>query len=273
MLRLTLHTPPAVPVLADCLAPDRLAGLSAGAVARLPMQCGNCAGELGDWFAVSGDVADGEVLIEGNCASFKGLGAGMSRGRLGVKGSAGSCVGAGMSGGEIHVEGDAGDAAGSAMSGGLLRVAGSVGAQAGGLLTNGTRMRGGTILVGGAAGDRVGARMRRGLIAVRGGVGTLAGMDMRAGTILIFGPAANRPGVGMKRGTVTFFANQPAAPPGFRASGVDSPTFMALYLNRLKAWEFPLPKDCLVGGTYLRFVGDRSATGKGELLYWRRSPG
>ena len=64
-----------IPVEAPCVAPDRLANLSADAIARLPVQHGNTAAVLGDFFTITGNAADAEIVIEGDCGRIKWLGA------------------------------------------------------------------------------------------------------------------------------------------------------------------------------------------------------
>src|SRR5437763_11801259 len=127
MLRLRYHATTTVPVEAECVTPDTLAGKSPAEVAALPVQHGNRAEPLGEFFAVEGDAADGEVLVEGDCSRVKWLGAGMTRGRLVVRGNAGMHLGAEMRGGLIEVEGDAGDWVGAEMRGGRIHVRGNAG--------------------------------------------------------------------------------------------------------------------------------------------------
>src|SRR5918994_1485918 len=145
-LTLTLREEPVVPLEAEALCPDRLAGASRAEIEALPVWHGNERTRLAEFFAVSG--AGGDVRVEGDLSRVKLVGAGMTAGRLVVAGDVGMHAGAGMRGGELHVEGDAGDWAGAGMHGGTLVVLGSAGAQLGGV-DSGERagMRGGEILV------------------------------------------------------------------------------------------------------------------------------
>ena len=118
-LTLTLREAPVVPLEADVLCPDRLAGASRQEIAALPVLHGNERTRVGEFFAVYG--AD-EVRVEGDLSRVKFVGAGMTGGRLTVAGDVGMHAGAGMRGGELHVEGDAGDWAGAGMRGGTLVV-------------------------------------------------------------------------------------------------------------------------------------------------------
>lgn len=272
MLRLILRTAPPAPLAADSLSPDVLAPLPGRAIARLPVQCGNSAAALGEFFDVAGDASDGNLTLAGDCTRLKWLGAGMSVGCLTVQGRAGLYLGAGMSGGQIEVEGDAGDSLGAGMTGGLIRVNGAAGDLVGGPIAyDGPVMSGGTILIQGPAGSRLGSGMRRGVIAVRGRAGELAGARLLAGTILLFGGCGGRPGVGMRGGTVAIFGSATAPPPGFRECCTDAPTFMALFLRNLRARGFPVAEEFSHGG-FVRHAGDLLVFGRGELLYWRRSP-
>src|SRR6187549_1475197 len=174
-LTLTLRAQPIVPLEADVLSPERLAG--AEDVAELPLWHGKERTRVGAFFAVSGSGDD--VRLEGDLSRVKHVGAGMTGGRLTVAGHVGMHAGAGMRGGELHVEGDAGDWAGAGMHGGTLVVRGSAGRQLGGALP-GERagMRGGEIVVHGDAGAQAGAGLRRGLIAIAGHAGEAAGLRM-----------------------------------------------------------------------------------------------
>ena len=165
-LTLTLREQPAVPLEAEALCPDRLAGASRDGdrgAAGLARQRAHARSASSSRSPGSGD----DVRLEGDLSRVKFVGAGMTAGRLTVAGDVGMHAGAGMRGGELHVEGDAGDWAGAGMRGGRLVVRGSAGRQLGGVYP-GERagMRGGEIVVHGDAGAQAGAGLRRGLIAV-----------------------------------------------------------------------------------------------------------
>src|ERR687892_316141 len=145
-LTLALREEPVVPLEAEVLCPDRLAGASREEIEALPVWHGNERSRVGEFFDVSGSGDD--VRLEGDLSRVRYVGAGMTAGRLTVAGDVGAHAGAGMRGGELHVEGDAGDHAGAGMRGGRLVVRGSVGRSLGA----GERMRGGEIVVHGDAG-------------------------------------------------------------------------------------------------------------------------
>jgi formylmethanofuran dehydrogenase subunit C len=265
MLRLTYHADTRIPVEAECVTPDNLAGKSPQEIAQLPVQHGNASAPLGEFFRVAGDAGDGDVLIEGDTSRVKLLGAGMSRGTLTIAGDAGMHVGAEMRGGVLTVRGNAADWVGAEMRGGTIHVHGSAGHLVGAAYRGAhVGMRGGVILVRGAAGNEVGSGMRRGLIAV-GGAGDYPGVAMIAGSVFVFGQAGVRPGAGMKRGTLVFAGPPPETLVTFRKACVYEPVFLAIYLRQLKAWGYPVP-DGVWGARWRRYSGDLVSLGKGEIL-------
>jgi formylmethanofuran dehydrogenase subunit C len=269
MLTLTCRSDTAIPIEAEVIRPDILAGKSPAEIARLVVQHGNRQEPLGEFFDVAGDASDEQIVVAGDCQRVKLIGAGMERGSIVVEGSAGMHLGAEMRGGTIEVRGDAGDWVGAEMRGGMIRVRGNAGHLVGGAYRGSRRgMRGGVILVHGNAGNEVGCTMRRGLIAVVGSVADFAGVDMIAGTLCLFGPVGIRTGAGMKRGTIVLGHTQPAALlPTFRFSCLYRPVFLQLYLRQLRDWGFPI-EDRLLREPYQRYCGDLVALGKGEILQW-----
>jgi formylmethanofuran dehydrogenase subunit C len=268
MLVLTYKGTTTIPVEAECLTPDHLAGKSAAEIAALPVQHGNAAAPLGEFFALRGDATDEEVVLEGDCSRVKWIGAGMTRGRLTVQGNTGMHLGAEMRGGEIQVHGDAGDWVGAEMRGGRIHVHGHAGHLVGAAY-RGSRagMRGGVILVNGNAGNEIGSTMRRGLIAIGGTTGDFVGVSLIAGTIFVFGQPGIRTGAGMKRGTIALYAGQLQLLPTFPYDCLYRPVFLSLYLRQLQAWGLPVRPEYL-HGFYHRYSGDLVALGKGEVLYW-----
>jgi formylmethanofuran dehydrogenase subunit C len=265
-LTLTLREPPVVPLETEGVSPDRLAGLSRTEVEALTVWHGNRQAKLGDFFAVSGD-GDEELRIEGDVGRVKFLGAGMTSGRLVVAGNAGMHSGADMRGGELVVEGDVGDFAGTGMRGGRVVVHGSAGRELGGALP-GVRagMRGGAILVHGDAGDQAGAGLRRGLIAVAGRVGDAAGLRMLAGTIVALGGLGAVAGADTRRGTIVSMS-EVALLPTFSYACSYRPTFLRLYLRRLRELGLPLT-DEQIEGRYARWSGDGLELRRGEILIY-----
>jgi formylmethanofuran dehydrogenase subunit C len=263
-LTLTLRQEPVVPLEADVLCPDRLAGVSREEIEALPVWHGNERTRLGEFFTVSG-AGDEDVRIEGDLGRVKFVGAGMGGGRLTVDGDVGMHAGAGMRAGELHVEGDAGDWSGAGMRGGRLVVRGSAGRQLGGVYAGDRAgMRGGEIVVHGDVGAQAGAGLRRGLIAVAGRLGDAAGLRMLAGTIVALGGVGARLGAGMRRGTIVTMA--PATPLAtFVFSCTYRPPFLALYLRRLRALGLSVSEEQL-DGRYARWCGDGLELRRGEIL-------
>jgi formylmethanofuran dehydrogenase subunit C len=259
-----------VPLEAEVISPDAIAGQSLSRIERLPVVQGNAQAPLHEFFAIEGEP-DETVRLEGDFSAVKHIGRGMSRGRIEVQGAAGMHLGAEMRGGEIVVHGNVGDWAGAEMRGGLLRIMG----HAGHLLGAGYRgsekgMRGGSIVVKGNAGNEVGCAMRRGLIAVGGAAGDFTGVMMIAGTIVIRGEIGIRAGAAMKRGTIIAYADSaspPALLPTFRFDCTYRPPWVEIYLRQLAQLGFALP-ETLHGGVYHRYSGDLTELGKGEILTW-----
>lgn len=265
MLRLTMRDPPRVPVEAPCVTPDQLLRLAPSEIARLPVQWGNGQAPLGDFFAVTGDAADGTIEVDGDCSRVKWLGAGMTAGTLHIRGPAGMHAGSALRGGELTVDGDADDWLGAGMRGGLIRVRGRAGDHVGGGYP-GSRagMRGGTILVEGDTSAGTGAAMRRGLIAC-GGAGDFAAASMVAGSLFVFGPIGRYAGAEMKRGTLAAIGPPPELLPTFQPSCVFQPAFFELYLRRLRQLGFGAA-GAFSARPMRRFCGDLVARGLGEIL-------
>jgi formylmethanofuran dehydrogenase subunit C len=263
-ITLTLHTQPEVPLEAEHVSPDGLAGLSADEIARLPLQYGNQTAALGEFFAVTGTGAD-EVRVVGELRKVKLLGAAMSGGRLVVEGVGGMHLGAAMRGGVIDMHGDAGDWVGAEMSGGRIVVHGNAGHMLGSAYRGSRKgMTGGEIIVHGNAGNEIGGTMRRGTIAVGGDTGDFVGVNMLAGTIVVLGALGWRAGAGLKRGTIATM--HPARVlPTFNYDCAYQPTFLRMYLRALRAAGLPIA-DEQIGGYYKRWSGDMLELGRGELL-------
>jgi formylmethanofuran dehydrogenase subunit C len=270
MLHLKYTSTSTIPVEAECLTPDTLAGKSLAEIAAFPVQHGNAQAPLGEFFGVEGDTGDRDIRIEGDCSRVKLIGAGMTSGRITIQGNAGMHLGAEMKGGEIQVHGHTGDWPGAEMRGGRIHLHGDAGHLAGGAYRGSqVGMRGGAILIDGKAGNEVGCGMRRGLIVVGGDTGEFAGMGLVAGSIFVFGQPGVRTGAGMKRGTIAVFGGKPQLLPTFRYDCVYRPVFLRIFLRQLQAWGVGVAEEQL-HGSYERYSGDLVSLGKGEVLYWRR---
>jgi formylmethanofuran dehydrogenase subunit C len=266
MLHLTYRGTTSIPVEAECLAPDQLAGKSAAEIATLPVQHGNTQVPLGEFFDVAGDASDAVIVLEGDCSRVKWVGTGMSRGCLTIHGNIGMHLGSEMTGGEIHVHGQAGDWVGAEMRGGRIHVHGDAGHLVGGSYRgSAVGMRGGVILVDGRAGNEIGSAMRRGLIVIGGDTGDFTGINLIAGSIFVFGQVGLRTGADMKRGSIVVCGGRPALLPTFRFDCVYRPAFLCLYFRQLRSWGMAVPDRCFTA-PYRRHSGDLASLGKGEIL-------
>lgn len=267
MLVLTLKERPHVPLEAEVLTPDRLAGLSHAEVRALPILRGKRQLRLDDVFEVEGDGGE-EVELRGDLGRVKLIGRGMTRGRVVIRGNAGMHLGAHMAGGTIEVEGNTSDWVGAEMRGGLIRISGDAGGQVGAAYRGSpTGMSGGAILIGGTAGLEIGMRMRRGVIAVRGRVRDFAGLQMKGGTIVLGSGAELRTGAWMTRGTIVSLGPLRLMPT-FAYACAYNPVFVGLYAKYLEPLGVALP-SAATQGSYQRYTGDTAVPGKGELLLWR----
>ncbi len=238
-------------------------------IRRSAVRRGNRETTLGELFQVTGDPADQQWLLEGDCRQVHGLGSEIESGKIVVDGPIGPRAGFGMRGGRIEIRGNAGDWLGAEMRGGTIRVHGNAGSHVGAATPGAKRgMAGGMILIDGDAGDEVGARMRRGLIAVAGSVGANLGFRMLAGTILVFGRSGANVGMGMRRGTIGVFGNPAAdAPPHLQvrlprpAAGVADARKRNSRANRSRRSNY---RDWLT--TVELFHGDLLQLGRGEVL-------
>jgi formylmethanofuran dehydrogenase subunit C len=247
-ITLSLSTRPEHSLVADCIAADRLAGLTTKEIAALPVLHGGRVATLGDFFQVRGERAS-DVRIDGDLAQVEALGTRMAGGALTIEGSVGRDLGLALAGGRIDVRGATGDNAGGA----------GPGAARG--------MTGGEIVIRGNAGAEAGARMRRGLVVVTGVTGAGAGKGMIAGTLVCFGGAGPGTGRFLKRGSIITFGDV-ERPATFRYACTYRPPHVALLLRYLKTrYGLDVPERHVIG-RYERHSGDLAETGNGEILRW-----
>ena len=266
MTILQLKNVPDVPLEVESITPDLFIGKTAAEIAALPVTVGNRTGCLGDFFLISGD-GEPEIVLEGDLARVKLIGAGMTQGRIHVRGDAGMHLGAGMRGGTIVVDGNAADWAGAEMRGGHIHIKGNAGHCLGAAYRGGPKgMDRGVIIVDGNAGNEAGATMRRGLIVIRGNSGDFTGAFMIAGSVVVCGQPGERCGAGLKRGTVIVF-NPVHLLPSYRYACTYRPPFMGLLARHLRGMGVTFP-DAWANGRFRRYCGDLTALGKGEILEW-----
>ena len=128
----------------------------------------------------------GESVRVTGCLGQRFIGAGMSGGRIEVKGIPGNALGAYLNGAEITVDGNAQDAVGDTMNGGRIVVRGSIGDAAG------YAMRGGEIYVRDNAGYRAGIHMKAykekiPVLVIGGHAGSFLGEYQAGGVIVVLG--------------------------------------------------------------------------------------
>lgn len=257
---LTLRNPSPVPLDVDGILPDRVAGLSALAVAKLAVMHGNRTEELGQFFDVSvrTSVRDADLKFAGDTRNVHNIGRRMTGGFVRVENDVGRHAGAQMSSGNLVIDSGADDWLGAEMRGGDIEVRHSAGNCVGAAYRGSLRgMTGGSILVQGTVGHELGLLMRRGMIVVGGDSGEFTGASMVAGTIVVTGQLGRRAGAGMKRGTILTFGEPPEIAPGLRYACEYQPTFLPLLLCRLS-----LPDVRSVRC----YRGDVTTGGRGELL-------
>ena len=268
MLKLILKEQPSVPLEAESLSPDVIAGLDLAAVRALPVLLGKRLKRVDDFFNVEGEPGE-HLEIHGDAGKVKWIGRAMTRGRIDIVGNAGMHLGAHMKGGAIHVTGNASDWVGAEMTGGLIHVRGNAGGQVGAAYRGSTLgMRNGTILIDGTAGLEVGMRMRRGIIAIKGMVRDFCGLQMKGGTIILGSGAEIRTGAWMVRGTIISLTPLRLLPT-FTGACRYHPTFVRVYAKHLQSLGVTLPSDPGSGG-YERYSGDTAVPGKGEILVFER---
>jgi formylmethanofuran dehydrogenase subunit C len=265
MITLRLKEPPVVPLEAETISPDRMIGQSNDAIRALHVFLGKRQLRLDDFFEVEGADSD-QLEIHGDAGRVKWIGREMSRGGIRIEGNAGMHLGAYMKGGSIEVTGNASDWIGAEMVDGQIRVRGNAGGQIGAAYRGSLAgMRGGTILVGGSAGMEVGMRMKRGVIVIGGSVRDFAGLQMKGGTIFLCGGAEIRTGAWMFRGTIVSLTPIQLLPT-FSYASAYNPTFLRIYSKYLEKLGVTIPID---EGLYLRYTGDTSVPGKGEIFVWQ----
>lgn len=267
VVTLTLRAPPAAPLDAGSVAPDRLATLTAREIAALPLWIGVRIVPLGQVFDVAGERSD-SLRIVGDVTRVHEIGSGMAGGTLVIDGDAGRGVARGMCGGTVEVTGSVGDDAGVSMSGGALRIHGNAGARLGGALPGAAKgMTGGEIVVSGSAGAETAVRARRGLVVVAGDVGERAARAMIAGTLVVLGRTAARPARQSKRGSVVAVGEIPV-PPTYQYACTYRPAFVRFMMTYLRRRYGLAIDERVVGGRYRCYRGDAGDPGKGEILQW-----
>ncbi len=265
---LKLREPPRQRLNIGSLIPDTLAGMTASAIAKLPLFLGNRSLSVGECFEVSGNNPE-TLVIANACECLDHIGAQMSRGQIIVEGPAGAYLGQDLRGGQIRVQGNVEIYAGSGMTGGQINIQGSTGDYLGGAIPGERQgMRGGVIIVSGNTGDRAGDRQRRGLVIVKGNAGAYCGARMIAGTIAVLGKTGEAAGFGMRRGTLLLNSAPVSLPVTFNDNGRHTMTFLTLMLRHMAALDGAFTSLFSSGRAVQRYLGDLAWNGKGEILVW-----
>jgi formylmethanofuran dehydrogenase subunit C len=264
---------PELPLEAEVITPDSVAGKTLKEIRALPVYVGNTVETLGKYFDIKGKAAktpsEQLIAIQGECANVKYIGKGMTAGRLIVEGCVGMHAGAEMAGGELIVTGSASDWAGAEMKGGFIRIHGDAGHQLGSAYRGSPEgMTGGVIIVGGDVGLEAAAFMRRGMLIIHGDVSPFLGAHMNGGEIFVFGKVAKRSGAEAKGngGFIACFGEVDSILPTYVYDTTFRPDFMKLYLRQLR--------DQLgieIAGEHLetsfrRYRGDLAVGGTAEIL-------
>lgn len=235
-----------VPVEAERISPDVLAGLTIKEISEIEVWHGNMRLPLSKIFLISGDPdpdkpEETRIVLEGDLSKVKRLGEGMSAGVMEIIGDAGMHAGNSMRGGMLHIKGDAGDWLGREMRGGRIIIEGNAGNYAGaGYRGERCGMRGGEIVIKGNAGAFLGEHLCGGSIEVMGDAGDFPGCANQGGVIRIHGHA-HLPGAEMVKGSIT--TGSAHVLPSFACEGTVE----------------------LGGLTYKKYIGDLVENGKGEL--------
>ena len=218
---LKLKSKPKVPVFAEQLTTENLAGKKAEEICEIPLFEGAVKTRLGELFEVeapevSPNPQDLEVQILGDLSRFRYVGRGMKAGNMVIEGGGGFYLGEEMAGGSITVKGDVLGWTGSAMRGGLIEVFGHGGDYLAAPYRGETvGMRGGRIIVHGNVGVNTGLLMAGGSIRVEGSAGAFLGHGMLGGEILVQGDCGLRLGAEMKGGRIVVLGRIAGLMPSF----------------------------------------------------------
>lgn len=262
-----LKQPLQVPLECDELTPNQLANQSLSDINSLIAFCGRRQKQIHEIFDVSGDDSS-QLEFHGDMTKFRGIGRRMSSGQITVHGSTGMHCGAEMTGGQITVDGSADDWLGAEMKNGTIVVRGNAGKGVGAAyLASASGMKNGTIIIHGDADQEVGRKMRRGTIVVRGKAGDLAGLQMIGGTIILKEAIGDHIGAWMKKGTIVCL-QAPITNDFFSECCEYNPAFLSIYAKHFQQYDVTLPM-LNSKGRWLRYSGDASREGHGELLVWK----
>jgi formylmethanofuran dehydrogenase subunit C len=262
-----------IPIEAENITPDLVAGKQLSEIERLTVYEGNKQHNMSDLFEISGDVAKevGEqvIVVEGDTTLVKYIGSSMSSGKIIVEGNAGMHLGSRMTGGEIQVKGSVDDWAGAEMIGGYIRINKNAGNRLGSAYRGSPEgMKGGLIIVDGNVGQECGAFLRRGMIVIRGTVEPFAGVHMNGGQIFAFGHVSKRLGASAKGngGFIACFGGVEQMLPTYLYDSTYNPNFMRVYLQQLSENLGVKEAAKFMDAQFERFSGDLACGGNNEIF-------
>jgi formylmethanofuran dehydrogenase subunit C len=262
-----------IPIEAEVITPDALAGKTVENIKMLKVYVGNGVHDLSEFFDVQGEIADTAqeqaIIVDGDAAHIKYIGRGMTSGEIVIQGNAGMHTGSQMSGGSLTVDGNVDDWAGAEMSGGMLKIMGNAGDLMGSAYRGSSDgLTGGCIVVNGSVGSEVGSFMRRGMIVVKGDTGSFTGLYMNGGEIFVFGRLGKRAGAQAKGngGFIASFGSIEEILPTYIFETTYTPTFMRLYLRELSENLGIKEAIQFIGTPLMRYRGDMAVGGSAEIL-------
>ncbi len=273
ILKLRYFGETSMPIEAENITPNLVAGKQLSEIERLIVYTGNKQHNLSEFFEIIGDVAndvnDQMILIEGETRILKYIGSSMSSGKIIVEGDAGMHLGSKMTGGEIQVKGSVEDWAGAEMSGGYIRVNGNAGNRLGSAYRGSPEgMTGGMIVVDGKVGQECGAFLRRGMIVIRGAVAPFLGVHMNGGQIFAFGQVSKRLGASAKGngGFIACFGGVEQMLPTYIYDSTYKPNFMRVYLQQLSENIGVKEAAKFMDTPFERYSGDLACGGNNEIF-------
>ncbi|MFQ6124129.1 MAG: formylmethanofuran dehydrogenase subunit C [Candidatus Heimdallarchaeota archaeon] len=236
-----------IPIEAEAICPDQLAGKTLKEIGNLPVWKGNKELKLSDLFEIKGEAGSDStelvVRVVSETTKIKRIGQGMSAGKLIIEGNAGMHLAEEMQGGEVLVTGDVDDWAFTQMRGGTALVQGNAGHYLGAAeWGNWQGNTGGMITVEGNAGNEVGAWLAGGTIEIKGNVGEFLGVHMKKGVIVAHGKVNPRVGAEMTGGQIILFSEPDRLLSGFEKSDV--------MVESVEINGKPL------SGPFIKFIGD-----------------
>lgn len=248
LVKLSLKKASRIPIEADDVNPDNLAGKTQEEIKAIPVWYGNSQFPLGEFFNVevegSDSVENTKLVFEGDVSRVKRIGQNMSAGEIEINGNVDMHCGFGMKGGKIVINGNADSWLGCEMTGGEIILNGNASYYVGsGYRGEACGMRGGKITVNGNTRDYLGEHMCGGEILVKGNVGLLPGISNNGGKIIIEGNAT-MPAIEMRNGAVIIKGEVFDLLPSFKEEGTEE----------------------VEGTIYRKFTGDVNVGGKGMLL-------